>query len=129
MNGWFLAAGVYLILVGIAHALGGELVNFKNLNSDNIPEGQRAEFRASWHLFTVDLLLSGAILLALAIPDVMTSLDSAAEAISAIIALRYALHGLMWLVNALRVNRTMLWRAPQWTLMFIAAGLVLLGMP
>lgn len=129
MNGWFLAAGVYLILVGVAHALGGELANFKNLRGDHMPEGQRAEFRASWHLFTVDLLLSGVIMLALAIPDIMPSLDSAATEISTIIALRYGLHGLMWLVNALRVSREMLRRAPQWTLMFVAAGLVLLGIP
>ncbi len=129
MNGWFLVAGLFLIAVGVAHALGGELANFKNLYGQTMPEGQRAEFRASWHLFTVDTLLSGAILMVMAIPEVLPEFDPAAELISTVIALRYGLHGLMWLANVLQVGRNMLWRTPQWTLMLVAAGLVLLGKP
>ncbi len=127
MNNWFLIAGIFLIFIGGAHALGGERVNFKNLRGPTMPKNERAEFRASWHLFTVDALLSGAVLIALAIPEVLPELDPAAALFSTVIALRYGLHGLMWVINVLRVGQQMLWRTPQWGLMLVAASLALLG--
>lgn len=59
-----LAAGVLAAVLAIAHGVGGELTNVRALLRDRTTDGDKLELRATWHLYTWQLALSAAALVA-----------------------------------------------------------------
>lgn len=127
MNGYFLIAGVLALLALPAHAWGGEST-LKQTSAEAFPpiangDGHIAkqEIRFGWHMVTVDLLVSGLVLIALAVEPI-----ALIGRLLAVYFVGYTLVIALLPLLALRHPATLL-RLPQWILTLTIAGLAAAG--
>lgn len=65
MNRVLLGAGLLAGLLALAHGIGGEFTSLRAVAKDRPTDGDKLEIRATWHLYTWQLVLSAAVLVAL----------------------------------------------------------------
>jgi hypothetical protein len=105
-------AAILTIIVAIFHGAGGELTNLRHLREGVVPEGEKLELHATWHLYTLQLFLIGVALL------VRTEL-----ALTVLAGVSLLGGGLLFLFFGLaRGWRTAL-RHPQWAVLLLLAML------
>ena len=112
MNALATTAAVLAALLALAHGVGGELTSVRALRRERTSEGDKLELRATWHLYTWQLSLSAAALLAMSAGlapdrDVLRWLVVASFVGSGAVILVFA---------ATRGVRTVV-RYPQWVLL------------
>lgn len=131
MNVFFIAAGVFALLITPLHLLGGEST-LRRVPASAFPttaQGDgaimRQEVRFCWHMVTVDLALAGVLLLLIA----FTNIFSDPVLVARLIAVYFAAYGVVILVLPLLTLRRWdtLYRLPQWLMCWAVSGLALLG--
>ncbi len=124
MNGWLLAAGITSSGVAAVHIVGGHRDVVRPLLSCGLAEEPKAVMHAVWHMVTVDLLLSAAALIYLALADGTSGTGLLAWFVTA--------HFLAYAAAFLAVTLSAGWtkpliRLPQWILLLPVALLTAAG--
>ncbi|MEU2119347.1 hypothetical protein ABZ567_27715 [Streptomyces sp. NPDC016459] len=124
MNGWLLAAGVTALGVAAAHIVGGHRDVVRPLLSCGLADEPKRVLHAVWHMVSVDLVLSAAALVYLALAD-----DTSATAPMAwFVAAHFVAYAGAFLVVTLSVGWPKpLLRLPQWILLLPVAILTVAG--
>ncbi|MFF0204556.1 hypothetical protein [Streptomyces sp. NPDC005017] len=124
MNGWLLAAGITASGVAAVHMAAGHRDVVRPLLSCALADEPRRVLHAVWHMVTVDLVLSAAALVYLAL-----SHDTSATAPMAwFVAAHFAAYTVAFLVVTLSVGWPKpLLRLPQWILLLPVAVLTAAG--
>jgi hypothetical protein len=122
MNIPVLIGAVLLIGAALVHILAGEATNIRALLASEIPSGLQQEFRLTWHVAGIDMLVSGGFMLGLAFTDA-----EGGSLLIAFTALRVTLYGIAALALLLLTRRDLLFKVPQWILFLVIAGLLWLG--
>ena len=126
-----LLAGLLCLIAAPAHLYGGEYV-LRRVSTQafpQIPNGDasiaKQELRFGWHMVTVDLLLSGLLLVWFGLSGLMPGQQGILIFIAAHF-LGYAIVIVLLPVLALRRIEP-LYRSPQWLLCLLVAGLTFAG--
>ncbi|WP_431771809.1 hypothetical protein [Streptomyces cucumeris] len=124
MNGWLLAAGITAFGVAAAHIVGGHRDVVRPLLSCGLADEPKRVLHAVWHMVTVDLVLSAAALVYLALAD-----DTSATGLMAwFVAVHFVAYTVAFLVVTLSVGWPKpLLRLPQWILLLPVAVLTAAG--
>ncbi|MFF3017316.1 hypothetical protein [Streptomyces sp. NPDC057939] len=124
MNGWLLAAGITAFGVAVAHVVGGHRDVVRPLLTCGLADEPKRVLHAVWHMVSVDLLLSAAVLIHLALADG----TSATGAMAWFVAAHFVAYAIAFLVVTLSVGWTKpLLRLPQWMLLLPVAVLAAAG--
>ncbi|MBI4508005.1 MAG: hypothetical protein HY698_00115 [Deltaproteobacteria bacterium] len=119
-----LIAGILAALAAAGHGVGGELTNMRKVRfSGTIPDGERLEIRATWHLFTLHLVFSAVVLLGVG----FRILPRQAHAIVPFLGAYFVACGAVFLLVLLARGPRWIIRHPQWVLLVTIGGLALLG--
>lgn len=120
MNGWLLAAGITAFGVAVAHIAGGHRDVVRPLLSCGLAEEPKRVLHAVWHMVSVDLVLSAAALIYLAVADG----TSATGPMAWFVAAHFVAYAVAFLVVTLSVGWPKpLLRLPQWILLLPVAVL------
>ncbi|MFD5553089.1 hypothetical protein ACFWIA_04520 [Streptomyces sp. NPDC127068] len=124
MNGWFLTAGVTAAGVAVTHITAGHRDVVRPLLSGGLADEPRGVLHAVWHMVSVDLVLSVAALVYLALADDTSTTRLAAWFVAA--------HFLAYAVAFLVVTLSVGWpkpllRLPQWMLLLPVGVLTVAG--
>ncbi|MFD3335024.1 hypothetical protein ACFWV1_20590 [Streptomyces sp. NPDC058700] len=124
MNGWLLAAGVTAFGVAAAHIVGGHRDVVRPLLTCGLADEPKRVLHAVWHMVSVDLVLSAAALVYLALAD-----DTSGTAPTAwFVAAHFVAYAAAFLVVTLSVGWPKpLLRLPQWILLLPVAILTVAG--
>ncbi|USQ85433.1 hypothetical protein NFX46_17585 [Streptomyces phaeoluteigriseus] len=124
MNGWLLAAGITASGVAAAHIVGGHRDVVRPLLSCGLADEPKRVLHAVWHMVSVDLVLSAAALVYLALADD----TSATGPMAWFVAAHFVAYAAAFLVVTLSVGwpRPLL-RLPQWILLLPVAVLTAAG--
>ncbi|HET6356481.1 hypothetical protein [Streptomyces sp.] len=124
MNGWLLVAGITAFGVAAAHIVGGHRDVVRPLLSCGPPDEPKHVLHAVWHMVSVDLVLSAAALVYLALAD-----DTSATGLVAwFVAAHFGAYAVAFLVVTLSVGWPKpLLRLPQWILLLPVAVLTVAG--
>lgn len=130
MNIPYLIAGGICLLATPVHIFGGEHT-LKQVSDDQFPTIQngdgtvaKQEIRMGWHLFDIDLLFGGIVLLLLGLTDIFDKPTTMAH----ILGVYYAGYSIVILIAAIGLKRRdSLMRLPQWILTLLVAGLTFIG--
>jgi hypothetical protein len=124
MNGWLLAAGITASGVAAAHIVGGHRDVVRPLLSCGLAGEPKRVLHTVWHMVSVDLVLSAAALVYLALAD-----DTSGTALMAwFVAAHFAAYAVAFLVVTLSVGWSKpLLRLPQWILLLPVAVLTAAG--
>ncbi|MCP3758134.1 hypothetical protein [Streptomyces sp. TBY4] len=124
MNGWLLAAGITASGVAATHLIGGHRDVVRPLLSSGLAEEPKRVLHAVWHMVTVDLALSAAVLLHLALADG----TSGTGLMAWFVAAHFVAYSIAFLVITLSVGWPKpLLRLPQWILLLPVAALTAAG--
>ncbi|MFF9012043.1 hypothetical protein ACF09C_03605 [Streptomyces sp. NPDC014870] len=124
MNGWLLAAGVTAFGVAAVHVVAGGRDVVRPLLSCGLADEPRRVLHAVWHMVSVDLVLSAAALVLLA----LTEDTSATGPMAWFVAAHFLAYAVVFLVVTLAVGWTRpLLRLPQWMLLLPVAVLTVAG--
>lgn len=118
MNGLYLAAALLALAAALIHGIGGHLTNLKRLKTSAVPPSEKLEIQASWHLVTVTLAATAALL-------TWHALDPVAPWLGLGLLGLFGLFGLVFFAYALHAGS--LWRTPQWALLWSIALLIALA--
>lgn len=124
MNGWLLAAGITAFGVAAVHIVGGHRDVVRPLLSCELADEPKRVLHAVWHMVSIDLVLSAAALVYLALAD-----NTAATNLTAwFVAAHFLAYAVAFLVVTLSVGwpRPLL-RLPQWILLLPIAVLTAAG--
>lgn len=124
MNGWLLAAGITASGVAAAHIVGGHRDVVRPLLSCGLADEPRRVLHAVWHMVSIDLVLSAAVLVHLALADAAPATGPLAWFVAA--------HFLAYTAAFLVVTLSVGWpkpllRLPQWFLLLPVAALTAAG--
>ncbi|MEV4166794.1 hypothetical protein [Nonomuraea dietziae] len=124
MNGWLLAAGITAFGVAAVHIVGGHRDVVLPLLSCELADEPKRVLHAVWHMVSVDLVLSAAALVYLALAD-----DRSATGLMAwFVAVHFVAYAVAFLVVTLSVGWPKpLLRLPQWILLLPVAVLTVVG--
>ncbi|MET9621899.1 hypothetical protein ABZZ37_14165 [Streptomyces sp. NPDC006464] len=124
MNGWLLAAGITALGVAAVHIVGGRRDVVRPLLSCGIADEPKRVLHAVWHMVSVDLVLSGLVLLRLS----LTGSTPGAGLVAWFVAAHFIAYAAAFLVVTLSVGwpRPLL-RLPQWILLLPVAVLAAAG--
>lgn len=124
MNGWLLAAGITAFGVAAVHIVGGHRDVVRPLLSCKLADEPKRVLHAVWHMVSVDLVLSAAALVYLALADYTPATDLTAWFVAA----HFLAYAVAFLVVTLSVGwpRPLL-RLPQWILLLPIAVLTAAG--
>ncbi|MEV6393460.1 hypothetical protein AB0M39_01510 [Streptomyces sp. NPDC051907] len=124
MNGWLLAGGITAFGVSAVHIVAGRRDVVRPLLSCGLADEPKRVFHAVWHMVTVDLVLSAAALLYLALAE-----DTSATSLVAwFVAAHFVAYTVVFLVVTLSVGWPKpLLRLPQWILLLPVAVLTAAG--
>ncbi|MCJ0872055.1 hypothetical protein [Streptomyces sp. AP-93] len=124
MNSWFLAAGITAVGVAAVHIIGGRRDVVRPLLSCGLADEPKRVLHAVWHMVSVDLVLSGLVLLYLAQADGAPGTGLVAWFVAA----HFIAYAAAFLVVTLSVGwpRPLL-RLPQWILLLPIAVLAAAG--
>lgn len=129
MNGYFLSAGILAIVAFFVHAMIGDK-EYRQLRP--AAEGGDAKLmeawiqaRSGWHWVSVDLLLTGLVLIVLA----STRFLSAVKEIAYLLVIYYLAAGLVWLITVFlsKTHGRQVFSMGQWIFCFVMSGLVYRG--
>ncbi|HEV8655954.1 MAG TPA: hypothetical protein VGR85_10635 [Candidatus Limnocylindria bacterium] len=121
MAGWpYLVAGVLTILLGGAHGVIGERTFLRRVRASALPRYDQRTLRLVWHLFTVAMVVTGALLVAISTARV----DVAAGRALAVILGAW---GVFFAVYVAAIDPRLLVRVPQPLLLMGAALLAWFG--
>ncbi|MFE1441171.1 hypothetical protein [Streptomyces sp. NPDC058739] len=124
MNGWLLAAGITASGVAAVHLAGGHRDVVRPLLSCGLADEPRRVLHAVWHMVSVDLVLSAAALVYLALSDDR----SVTGPMAWFVAAHFAAYTVVFLVVTLSVGWPKpLLRLPQWILLLPVAVLTAAG--
>jgi len=128
MNIPILAAGLLSLFAFVVHAFVGDK-EYKQLNPNSSVSDKIQEIwvqgRSAWHWLSVDLLLSGVLLILIS----TTELIKAKSEISFLLAIYFLICGLVWLGTILfskQSNKQFL-ALGQWIFCFVMSGLIYFG--
>lgn len=124
MNGWLLAAGITAFGVSAVHIVAGHRDVVRPLLSCGIADEPKGVMHAVWHMVTVDLVLSAAALVYLALADGTPG--------TGLVAWFVAAHFFAYAAAFLSVSLSVDWpkpllRLPQWLLLLPVALLTAAG--
>ncbi|MFG3382494.1 hypothetical protein [Streptomyces sp. NPDC047999] len=124
MNGWLLAAGVTTFGVAAVHVGAGHRDVVRPLLSCGLADEPRRVLHAVWHMVSIDLVLSAAALVHLALADA----TPATGPLAWFVAAHFAAYTVAFLAVTLSVgwSRPLL-RLPQWILLLPVAALTAAG--
>ncbi|MFI6423408.1 hypothetical protein ACIBG6_39305 [Streptomyces sp. NPDC050842] len=124
MNGWLLAAGTTAVGVAAVHIVGGRRDVVRPLLSSGLADEPKRVLHAVWHMVSVDLVLSGLVLLYLSLTDGTPGTSLVAWFVAA----HFVAYAAAFLVVTLSVGwpRPLL-RLPQWILLLPVAVLAVAG--
>ncbi|MGW4757980.1 hypothetical protein [Streptomyces chartreusis] len=124
MNGWFLAAGITAFGVAAVHLVAGHRDVVRPLLACAFADEPKRVLHAVWHMVSVDLTLSAAVLVCLALAD-----DTSATGLVAwFVAAHFVAYAVAFLVVTLSVGWPKpLLRLPQWILLLPVAVLTVAG--
>ncbi len=128
MNGYLLLAGIFALFAFVLHAWLGDR-EYKLLRPSNDANGKKIaiwiQARSGWHWVSMDLLLSGILLIALATSGMIT----AQKEIAFLLFLYFLMTGLAWFGTVLfsRTNNKQFFALGQWIFCFITSWLIYLG--
>ena len=114
----FLIAALLATVAFLGHGLGGELRKLKDLQGTSLPDTDKLELRAAWHVVTLTLLWSSITLFVVAFSDFIEHPDTVGE----FIALLFFGYSLIWAWIVATTRVTMLLRLPQWIVALGVAG-------
>ena len=123
MNVFWLAAGAIAALTALVHLIAGHRVPLGVMLAAPFDEVSKRTMHVVWHLVTIDLVLSAAVLCAAGIwPGRVSS------QLPGVVAVQHGLYAIAFVVIALasRLPRG-LWKLPQWTLFVPIVGLTAAG--
>lgn len=123
MNPFWLAAGALTVVTGLVHLIAGHRAPLLPMLAAPFDEVSKRTMHVVWHLVTIDLVLSAAVLLgAGGWPERVSA------QLPAFVAVQHGLFALAFVVIALasRLPRG-LWKLPQWTLFVPICGLTAAG--
>ncbi|MFD3934963.1 hypothetical protein ACFWSF_39400 [Streptomyces sp. NPDC058611] len=124
MNGWLLAAGITASGVAAAHIVGGHRDVVRPLLSCGLADEPKRVLHAVWHMVSIDLVLSAAVLVHLALADT----TSATGPLAWFVAAHFLAYTAAFLVVTLSVGWPKpLLRLPQWFLLLPVAALAAAG--
>ncbi|MFD3802961.1 hypothetical protein ACFWTC_04860 [Streptomyces sp. NPDC058619] len=124
MNGWLLAAGITASGVAAAHIVGGHRDVVRPLLSCGLADEPKRVLHAVWHMVSIDLVLSAAVLVHLALADA----TSATGPLAWFVAAHFLAYTAAFLVVTLSVGWPKpLLRLPQWFLLLPVAALAAAG--
>ena len=118
MNGFLLIAAVLTWLAAVVHGIAGHQTNLKHLAFAVIPQTEKLELEASWHLLTATFIALGAALF-------MLATGQWAGGGTAAFAVLFGVFGAIFFGYAWRAQT--LWRTPQWALLWAIAVFILLA--
>ncbi|MFH9953799.1 hypothetical protein ACH4OX_06230 [Streptomyces roseolus] len=124
MNGWLLAAGITALGVAAVHLVGGHRDVVRPLLSSGLTDEPKRVLHAVWHMVSVDLTLSGVVLLGLS----LTGRTAGTGLVAWFVAAHFLAYAVAFLVVTLSVgwSRPLL-RLPQWILLLPVAALAAAG--
>lgn len=124
MNGWLLAAGITALGVAAVHIVGGHRDVVRPLLSCGLADEPKRVLHAVWHMVSVDLALSGLVLLYLSLTDGTPG----TVLVAWFVAAHFTAYAAAFLVVTLSVGwpRPLL-RLPQWILLLPVAVLAAAG--
>lgn len=128
MNIPILIAGVLSLVAFFAHAFVGDK-EYKALKPvENCPDKNKetwVQVRSGWHWVSVDLFLTGILLLLLATTEII----KAKTEISLLLSIYYFLCGVVWLCTVAfsRTNNKQILVLGQWIFCFLMSGLIYFG--
>ncbi|MCM1972116.1 hypothetical protein [Streptomyces sp. G1] len=124
MNGWLLAAGITASGVAAVHLVGGHRDVVRPLLACGLADEPKRVLHAVWHMVSVDLALSAAFLIHLALTD-----GTPATGLTAwFVAAHFVAYSAVFLVVTLSVGWPKpLLRLPQWILLLPVAALTAAG--
>lgn len=126
MNGWLLTAGITAFGVAAVHIVAGHRDVVRPLLSCGLADEPRRVLHAVWHMVTVDLVLSAATLVYLALADG----TAGADLVAWFVAAHFLGYATAFLVITLSVGWPKpLLRLPQWILLLPVALLTVAGTP
>lgn len=124
MNGWLLSAGITAAGVAVVHLIGGHRDVVRPLLSCGLSDEPKRVLHAVWHMVTVDLVLSAAALVHLALAED----TSATGPMAWFVAAHFAAYAAVFLVVTLSAGWPKpLLRLPQWILLLPVAALTAAG--
>jgi hypothetical protein len=124
MNGWLLAAGITAFGVAAVHITAGHRDVVRPLLSCPLPDEPKRVLHAVWHMVTIDLVLSAAALVYLALAED----TSAARMTGWFVAAHFVAYAAVFLAVTLSVGWPKpLLRLPQWILLLPVAVLTAAG--
>ncbi|MDX2389223.1 MULTISPECIES: hypothetical protein [unclassified Streptomyces] len=124
MNGWLLAAGITAFGVAVAHIVAGHRDVVRPLVNSGLADEPKRVLHAVWHMVSVDLVLSAAVLVHLALADG----TSATRPMAWFVAAHFVAYAVAFLVVTLSVGWSKpLLRLPQWMLLLPVAVLAAAG--
>ncbi|WP_055601573.1 hypothetical protein [Streptomyces aureus] len=124
MNGWLLAAGITAFAVAAVHLVGGHRDVVRPLLSCGLAAEPKRVLHAVWHMVSLDLVLSAAALVYLALADD----TSATGPVAWFVAAHFFAYTVAFLVVTLSVGWPKpLLRLPQWILLLPVAVLTVAG--
>ncbi|MFE9660277.1 hypothetical protein [Streptomyces sp. NPDC005955] len=124
MNGWFLTAGITAAGVAATHVVLGHRDVVRPLSSSGLADEPKGVLHAVWHMVSVDLVLSVAALVHLALAD-----DTSTTRLAAwFVAAHFLAYAIAFLVVTLSAGwpRPLL-RLPQWMLLLPVGALTAAG--
>ncbi|MBZ9593810.1 hypothetical protein NRK68_02150 [Streptomyces yangpuensis] len=124
MNGWLLAAGITAFGVAAVHIAAGHRDVVRPLLSGGLADEPKRVLHAVWHMVSVDLVLSAAVLVHLA----LTGDLPVTRPLGWFVAAHFLAYSAVFLVITLSVGwRKPLLRLPQWILLLPVAVLAVAG--
>ena len=128
MNIAILIAGILCLLAFGAHAFQGdkELRQLKpSLDSEEEKKNIWLQTRSGWHWVSVDLLLSGVLLVTLAVSNLIQE----KQGVLLLLSIYFLITGLVWLgtVYLSKTNNKQLFVLGQWIFCFVVSALIYYG--
>ncbi len=117
MKPFYIIATALIFIAFIIHTIGGELTDIKALLLSSLDDNMQLELRAVWYMVSVDFLISG-IFLTYGLRKKTINHNSV---LIDFIGIRMLLYGLVFLLLIIFTNCSLLFKVPQWILLFIIA--------
>jgi hypothetical protein len=119
--GWpYLVAGTLTILLGGAHGVIGERTFLRRVRASELTRYDKRTLRLVWHLFTVGMLITGALL-------VVNSTATVSVVAGRTLAMILGAWGVFFAVYVAAIDPRLLVRLPQPVLLMAAAVLAWFG--
>ena len=109
----YLIAAILIGAAFIIHAIGGESTDIKSLLLSGIPENIKLEFRAVWHMLSIDFLISAIFMAGIIKKHTINQNHNLVH----FIGIRMILYGFLFLGLILFSNASLLLQVPQWILL------------